>query len=215
MYSTLLGGSSQDYDFGIALDFSDDVYLIGYTESADFPTTPGAFQSTLAGSQNAYVTVLNPEGSALLYSTYIGGSSYDAGQGVTVDYLGNPYAVGYTQSSNFPTTPGAFQTAPPAAEVTFVAKFENTPQAQVSNLESAVKTLVSTGTLNAGLGQVLLPPLNAALAVVNAGRPGAAVPDLEVFIINIRTLVLARQLTTTEGQTLINAANSLIAELRG
>jgi hypothetical protein len=78
-----------------------------------------------------------------------------------------------------------------------------------------VKTLVSTGTLNAGLGQLLLTPLNIALAAVSAGRTGAAVPDLEVFIINIRSLVLARLLTTAEGQTLINAANSLIAELRG
>jgi hypothetical protein len=215
MYSTLLGGSSQDYDFGIAVDFSGNVYLTGFAESVDFPTTPGAFQSALAGSQNAYVTVLNPGGSTLLYSTYLGGSSYDAGQGVAVDYLGNPYAVGYTQSSNFPTTPGAFQTALPAAEVTFVAKFENTPRAQVGNLQSAVKTLVSTGTLNAGLGQLLLTPLNIALAAVSAGRTGAAVPDLEVFIINIRSLVLARLLTTAEGQTLINAANSLIAELRG
>jgi len=215
MYSTLLGGSSQDYDFGIAVDFSGNVYLTGFAESVDFPTTPGAFQSALAGSQNAYVTVLNPGGSTLLYSTYLGGSSYDAGQGVAVDYLGNPYAVGYTQSSNFPTTPGAFQTALPAAEVTFVAKFENTPRAQVGNLQSAVKTLVSTGTLNAGLGQFLLVPLDAALAAAYAGRTGAAVPDLDALIFDIRLLVILRRLTPTEGQTLINAANSLIAELRG
>jgi hypothetical protein len=215
VYSTYLGGNNFDSGSGIAIDPLGNAYVAGYTSSTSFPTTAGAFQTSLAGAGNAFVTVLNPSGTALVYSTYLGGNNSDGGRGIAIDSLGNAYVAGSTSSSNFPTTARAFQTSLAGTYNAFVAKFENTPQAQVTNLQSTVKNLVSTGTLNAGLGQFLLAPLNAALAAANAGRTGAAVRDLDAFIIDIRFLVIIRQLTPTEGQTLINAANSLIAELRG
>ena len=110
VYSTYLGGSSDDGGIGIALDSSGDAYVTGYTDSSNFPATPGAFQTTLRGRQNAFVTKLNSSGSALIYSTYLGGNIADAGAGIALDSSGNAYVTGYTDSSNFPTTPGAFQT---------------------------------------------------------------------------------------------------------
>ena len=110
IYSTYLGGSL-DFDdgFGIAVDTSGNAYVTGYTRSADFPTTPGAFQTALNGITNAFVTKLNPAG-ALVYSTCLGGSAFDQGHGIAVDTSGNAYVTGLTGSVDFPTTQGAFQT---------------------------------------------------------------------------------------------------------
>jgi hypothetical protein len=112
VYSTYLGGTGDDIGYGIALDASDDAYLTGYTNSPNFPTTAGVFQTTFGGGvRDAFVTKLNPAGSVpLLYSTYLGGGGDDAGQGIAVDALHNAYVTGFTGSTNFPTTPSAFQT---------------------------------------------------------------------------------------------------------
>ena len=75
VYSTYLGGSGQDYATGIAVDGSGDAYVTGDTDSTNFPTTPGSLQPVLAGAVQAFVSELNPTGSALVYSTYLGGSA--------------------------------------------------------------------------------------------------------------------------------------------
>jgi hypothetical protein len=111
VYSTFLGGG-QDLDdaLGIAVDASGDAYVTGETASSDFPTTRGAFQTVKAGSDNAYVTKFNPTGSALVYSTFIGGSQVDFAVRIAVDASNNAYVTGDTSSPNFPTTAGAFDT---------------------------------------------------------------------------------------------------------
>jgi Beta-propeller repeat len=115
LYSTYLGGSSDDLAYGIAVDSAGNAYVTGYTCSTNFPTTLLAFQTTNAsgGCENAFVTKLNPTGSAPLYSTYLGGSSVDQGFGIAVDSAGNAYVTGFTFSTDFPTTPGAFQPTDP------------------------------------------------------------------------------------------------------
>jgi hypothetical protein len=111
VYSTYLGGSSDDFASRIAVDGLGDAYVTGSTDSKDFPTTPGAFQTNPGGPNgtDAFVTKLNPGGTALVYSTYLGGSSNDGGSGIAVDGAGDAFVTGVTQSPNFPTTPGAFQ----------------------------------------------------------------------------------------------------------
>jgi hypothetical protein len=110
VYSTYLGGSGLDYGYAIAVDTSGHAYVTGNTFSSDFPTTPGAFQTTFGGSQDAFVTELNPTGTGLFYSTYLGGGGSDEGRSIAVDTSGNAYVAGYTSSTNFPTTAEAFQT---------------------------------------------------------------------------------------------------------
>ena len=115
VYSTYLGGSGVDQINGIAVDGSGDAYVAGVTSSTNFPTTPGAFQPNCAGVCNidnpdAFVTELNSTGSALVYSTYLGGSGEDSGTGIAVDSAGDAYVNGFTCSTDFPVTPGAFQT---------------------------------------------------------------------------------------------------------
>ena len=127
LYSTYLGGNSADFGQGIAVDSTGSAYVTGYTYSSNFPTTPGAFQTTFAGGYHAFVTKLNPTGTApLVYSTYLGGNSTDVGQGIAVDSTGSAYVTGYTNSSNFPTTPGAFQTTFAGGYHAFVTKLNPT-----------------------------------------------------------------------------------------
>ncbi len=110
-YSSYLGGSSSDRGYGIAVDPSGDAYVTGWTQSTNFPTTSGAFRTTMpSGTQASFVAKVNPSGSALSYSTYLSGGTADAGYAVAVDQAGAAYVTGAT-SSAFPTTSGAFQTS--------------------------------------------------------------------------------------------------------
>jgi hypothetical protein len=126
IYSTYLGGSPSAFGLGIAVDASGNAYVIGTTTSTDFPTTAGAFQTAFGGNQDAFVAKLDPTGARLVYSTYLGGSSYDVGLSIAVDAAGNAYVAGFTGSTDFPTTPGAFQTALGGTEDAFVAKLDPT-----------------------------------------------------------------------------------------
>jgi hypothetical protein len=124
VYSTYLGGNANDNGFGIAVDAAGNAYVTGNTDSSDFPTTATAFDTTFNGGVDAFVTKLDPTGSSLLYSTYLGGGGElgEAGTGIAVDTAGNAYVTGVTSSSDFPTTPGAFQTSPGGGQDAFVAK---------------------------------------------------------------------------------------------
>ncbi|HKX32294.1 MAG TPA: SBBP repeat-containing protein [Blastocatellia bacterium] len=103
-YSTVLGGFDSDFGENIAVDASGNAYLTGSTFSADFPTV-NPLQPAPGGafSPDLFVAKLNREGSALIYSTYLGGSSYDQGLDIAVDGSGNAYVTGSTYSSDFPT----------------------------------------------------------------------------------------------------------------
>ena len=108
LYSTYLGGTQADIAQGITLDSSNDVYVTGYTFSTDFPVA-SPIQATIGGGADAFVTELNPSGSALTFSTFLGGTADDRSYGIALDGSQNIYITGATSSANFPTTPGIFQ----------------------------------------------------------------------------------------------------------
>jgi hypothetical protein len=111
IYSTYLGGGDWDAGIGIAGDSSGKAYVVSMTLSSDFPTSPGGFQPMIAARIDAAVTKLDPTG-ALLWSTFLGGSENENGVGgIGVDGLGNVHIAGSTWSTDFPVTPGAFQTS--------------------------------------------------------------------------------------------------------
>ena len=111
VYSTYLGGNQEENGASVVVDSSGNAYLTGYTQSTDFPTTPGAFQTNFgSASSDAFVTKLNSVGTALVYSTFLGGSGSNGGLGIAVDDIGSAFVVGGTESTDFPVTPGAFQT---------------------------------------------------------------------------------------------------------
>jgi len=109
IYSTYFGGSSYDYPYAIAVDSSGSAYVTGLTESADFPVR-NPISATLNGPEDAFVTKFSPGGNTLVYSTYLGGSGSDSGAGIAI-YGGAAYVTGRTNSSDFPVTAGAYQTA--------------------------------------------------------------------------------------------------------
>src|SRR3989304_1618475 len=106
-YSTYLGGDHDDWIGGMAVDGQGNAFLTGYTQSEDFPVTPGAVDS-IHDSMDAFVTKLDPTGSSLVYSTYLGGISHDQGFGIAIDGDGRAYIVGLTYSADFPVPPGAY-----------------------------------------------------------------------------------------------------------
>jgi hypothetical protein len=108
VYSTFLGGASNDGGSAIAVDSEGRAYVVGTTSSADFPTTPRAFATSQVGNADMFVTRLSQAGDAIEYSSYLGGTAWEQGTSIAIDYEGMIYAVGNTDSIDFPTTPGAF-----------------------------------------------------------------------------------------------------------
>jgi hypothetical protein len=123
VYSTFLGGNATDAGDGIAVD-STGAYVVGITTSSTFPTL-GGLQNSYGGGTDAFVTKLKPDGSALLYSTYLGGSGFDAGASIAVDAGNNAYITGQTNSTNFPTG-GATQSAIGGGYDAFVSEINST-----------------------------------------------------------------------------------------
>lgn len=122
-YSTFLGGAGDEFGFDLALDVSGNATVVGPTNSTDFPTTADAIQSAFGGGSNdAFITRLNATGTALVFSTYLGGSDSDGALSVAVDAAGSIYFTGSTLSTDFPTTPGAFQTVLGGSSDAFIAK---------------------------------------------------------------------------------------------
>ena len=124
IYSTYLGGSTDNYGLGIAVDAAGSAYVTGFTYSSNFPGTAGSsIQSTSGGSMDAFVTKLNPTGTALVYSTYLGGSGSDVSYGIAVDAAGSAYVTGTTGSLNFPGTAGSLiQSTMGSFDTAFVTK---------------------------------------------------------------------------------------------
>ena len=125
LYSTYLGGTNTDLGDDIFVDSSGSAYVTGRTQSTNFPTTTGVFDTSFNSGADVFVTKLAPNGASLVYSTYIGGSGDDFGQGVAVDSSGNAHITGRTTSSNYPTTAGLDTTLGGSSDA-FVTKLNST-----------------------------------------------------------------------------------------
>jgi uncharacterized repeat protein (TIGR01451 family) len=168
MYSTFLGGANSDQASSIAIDSSNNAYVTGNTNSANFPTTAGALQTVYGGGSNsccynilgdAFVTKLNVTGTDLLYSTYLGGSSDESGSGIAVAPSGEVYLTGTTTSVNFPTTPGVIRVGNGGVAKTtdgsnsWMASNTGITQSTITTLaiDPSTPTIVYAGTLNGGV----------------------------------------------------------------
>lgn len=138
-YSTYLGGAADDVPTGIAVDATGNAYVVGYTQSTDFPVTAGAFDRTgsVNNSLDAFVAKINPSGTAFVYATYIGGSNFDWGRAIAIDAAGNAYIAGQTQSSDFPVTGKAFQKS---------LAHLNCPRCSIDNYDAFVAKLNPSGS---------------------------------------------------------------------
>ncbi len=143
-FSTFLGGTDYDFSGAMALGPSGSVFTSGATASTGFPTTPGAYdQSHNGGLYDAFLSELSPSGSSLSYSTFLGGTDYDAVNSVAVDASGAAYVTGATSSAGFPTTPGAYDQSHNGSSDAFVTKFSFITFPSRQNLTSSASQ--STG----------------------------------------------------------------------
>ena len=132
--STYLGGSRHDCALSLTIDASGNVYVSGWTDSTDFPTTNGAYDPSYSGLyQDAFISKLNGELTSLLASTYLGGSIFEDGYSLALDASGNVYVMGTTSSTDFPATNGAYDTS-----------FNGSSDVYVSKLNSGLTTLLAS-----------------------------------------------------------------------
>jgi hypothetical protein len=160
LYSTFLGGTGDDEGSGIAVDpVSGNAYITGITFSTNYPTTSNAFQPTYGGGGDDFMTEVGAGGNTLVYSTYIGGSGDDeggglVGPGIAADSTGKAYVTGYTASTNFPTTSGAYQTTfnPGQAAAAFLTVVDTTLSGQSSKVYSTYIGTTGAADDNEGVG---------------------------------------------------------------
>lgn len=112
VFSTLLGGSSLDHIKALVVDTANRIYVVGKTNSYDFPITEGVYQTqrSIYGDAEGFITCLSPDGSHLEFSTYLGGTQNDIITGIALDSVQNIFITGYSSSTDFPLTPTAFDT---------------------------------------------------------------------------------------------------------
>jgi hypothetical protein len=122
LYSTFIGGSGNDTASSIAIDPNGNAYIAGQTDSSNFPASAGVVQTSNAGGTDAFVAKLNASGSAIVFSTYLGGSSNELGNAIAIDSSQNVYIAGATASVDFPVSAGAFQPAIGASYDAFLTK---------------------------------------------------------------------------------------------
>ncbi|MCC7438963.1 MAG: SBBP repeat-containing protein [Armatimonadetes bacterium] len=126
LYSTVFGGDGDDYANAIAVTADGAAIVAGRTLSANFPTTPSALLAAPPALENGWITRLSADGSALEFSSFVGGAGVDRITGMGLDDRGNPYVVGQTSSADFPTTPDADFRTISGGDDAFVAKIHST-----------------------------------------------------------------------------------------
>jgi hypothetical protein len=153
-YSTYLGGSELDIGWDIAVDATGTAYVTGQAYSADFPTTPGAYDRSPNGGSDAFVAKLNPSGSALTFGTFLGGGEADVARDLVIDPDGAVILTGDTESGSFPTTRRAFDRRRSGYTDAFVTRFDP------AGSRLTYSTFLGGGDLEFGVS-------------IAAGRPGS------------------------------------------
>ncbi len=221
MWCTYLGGSGDDRAFGLAVDGNRNPYVTGYTSSANFPTV-GALQGRLGGTRDAFVAKLNTTGTALIYSTYLGGSAVDTGNSIIVDRNNSAWITGDTTSTNLPATLHAFQARGAGAQDTFVAKLSPAGNALVyltylggsgADHAAAVKLDGAGFVYVGGYTYSVNFPVAAAYQIHNAGGQDGFLTKLSP---DLTTLMFSTYLGGTGGSAgLPETVNALFVDLLG
>jgi hypothetical protein len=210
VYSTYLGGSGNDDGTAIAVDSAGEAYISGNTSSTDFPTANPVQASNAGGGNDAFVSKLDAAGTTLLFSSYLGGSSNELGQAIAIDASGNIYVAGSTSSTDFPTTPGAFQGSyGGGGSDAFLAKITPTlsPAEEIGLVNSQVAGLSS---LNDGQKNSLESKLQAAQQSLTQGNDNAAINQLNAFINEIGALKRSKRLDAATADLLIGEIQTAI-----
>lgn len=174
VYATYLGGGALTFGVDVDVDSAGNAYITGHAWDG-FPVTAGAFQTSHAGgNEDTFVTKLNPAGTALVYSTYIGGNGSDSGQEIKVDAGGNALVYTNGTSTNFPTTPGAFQTSAGGDGDAMVSKLNSTGSALLaSTYFGGVSAEITGGLAIDGGGNIIISGTTRSTSATFPETPGA------------------------------------------
>lgn len=206
LYSTFLGGTADEFSNGIAVDADGNAHIVGATFSADFPTTPGAYDTTFDSPIDAFVTKLNAAGSALSYSTFLGGGGIDGGNSIALAGIRDVFVAGITDSADYPTTPGAFDTSLNGGIDIFVTKLvlDSSPEQQIADLVD----LIDTFGLPGGIANSLTVKVQAALDSLAKGNPTAACNQLRALL-NEAQALSGKKLTAAQAQAIVDAVRAI------
>lgn len=216
VFSTFLGGGSDDILYDLALDKSRNIYVTGTSVSSNYPTV-GAYQPTNRGNQDAMLTKLKADGSGILFSTFLGSSQVEIGYGVEVDATENVFVVGVTGSSTFPTTPNALQKDLQGPTDIFIMKFDASGSTlQTSTLyggnreDEPFKTAIDrNGSLyiTGGTGSTGNRPVDAVQQNLNGGR--------DAFLLKLNNAIDQVQMYTFLGGTTDDIGMSMTLDTAG
>lgn len=203
VYSTYLGGSGTDEGLSIAVDAAGSAYVTGHTASSNFPTV-NPVQPSLSGGElgDAFVTKLNSAGSALEYSTFLGGSLLDRGNGIAVDGSGNAYVTGQTNSADFPKTQGAAQTVIGGDHDAFVTKLNSSGSTlDYSTFLGGLDEEVGNGIALDGTGNAYVTGSTASSNFPTAGTPlqGTIGGNTDAFVAQLNATGTALNISTYLG----------------
>src|SRR5262249_14271448 len=214
LYSTYLGGSAEDRGNGVAVDANGFVYVVGQTSSATFPTRAGFQTAYGGGAYDAFLMKIDPtqQGDpSLVYSTFLGGSGLDPGNGLAVTVDGQVYVVGTTTSSDFPATLDAFQPSPAGASDVFIAKIDPN-QADAASLiyasylgGSSVDEGLAIAADSAGNAYVTGRTLSIDFPLVGAFQPGSA-GNYDAFVAKIADVGEATGISSEDAVRLLQQA---------
>jgi TM2 domain-containing membrane protein YozV len=211
IYGTYLGGSNNDWGYGLDVDDFGVAYITGETWSSNFPTTTLAFDSNLADEEDAFVTQINRDGSNLLYSSYLGGSDWDHGLDIAADSIGHAYVTGETRSADFPTTVNGYDTSHNGDYDIFVTKLP------VENTAVSLQTLTLSGPITGSINQTLtftasVQPESAAQPITYIWQPSGQPPITHTSgLSDVLELAWNTAQTVTITLTAQNAINTLTA----
>jgi len=218
VYSTFLGGSGNDITHGIAVDSAGAAYITGETNALDFPTM-NPIQGVNGGNMNqtdAFVTKINPAGSALIYSTYLGGLVSDRGLAIALDGTGAAYVTGDTFSTDFPIV-NPLQVIQPTLEAAFVTKINATGAAFVYSTYlggSSRDTGNGIAIDSAGAAYITGTTGSADFPVVNALQTAIAGAN-DSFVTKIDSTGSTLVYSTYLGGSLTDAANAIAVDSAG
>ncbi|MCY3017600.1 MAG: SBBP repeat-containing protein [Planctomycetota bacterium] len=215
VYSTYLGGGGQDVATNIAVDGAGNACVAGRTSSSDYPTA-NAFQAVAAAPNNLFVTKLNAAGTALIFSTFLGGSNEDAGGGIAVDASGDVYVAGYTFSTDFPTL-NPFQGSSGGSTDAFVTKLRGTGNSIIYSTYlggSGTDSISGIAVDAAGSAYVVGNTTSTSFPIVNAVQPAYA-GNQDVFVAKLNPAGNALVFSTYLGGTGADYNNTIAIDGSG